>query len=73
MFCTRVTYFVVDKFDHNWGEMAHEAPEADEVTHRLAVCNMDWDRIKAKDIMMLLSSFSPTGGIVKKVTVSTGV
>ena len=37
---------------HDWGEVARggEVPHADETSRRLAVCNMDWDRISANDI-----------------------
>lgn len=31
---------------------------------------MDWDNIKAADIMVLLSSFLPAGGVIHKITVS---
>lgn len=38
-------------------------------TSRFAVCNLDWDRVKAADIMILLSSFCPRGGSVRQVTI----
>nr|XP_056712491.1 ESF1 homolog [Euleptes europaea] len=49
---------------HGWGELAKDAPRADKITHRLAVCNMDWDRLKAKDLLALFNSFTPKGGVI---------
>ena len=56
--------------EHEWGELDRDADRTDEITHRLALCNMDWDRIRAVDLMVLLSSFTPPGGLVRCVTVS---
>lgn len=58
-----------EEIDHNWGELDKEAETTDEITHRLAVCNMDWDRIRAVDLMVLINSFLPTGGFIRSVTV----
>ncbi|XP_014662001.1 PREDICTED: ESF1 homolog isoform X2 [Priapulus caudatus] len=55
--------------DAGWGELGADAPEAMEITARLAVCNMDWDNIKAADIYVMLSSFAPAGGILHSVTI----
>ena len=37
---------------HGWGEMARDGrvPHSEETSHRLAVCNMDWDRLSANDV-----------------------
>ena len=58
--------------EHDWAELDREAPPIadEETTSRLALCNMDWDRIKAQDIMVLLSSFLPPGGVISQVAVS---
>lgn len=56
--------------EHVWGELDVDAPRTDESTRRLAVCNMDWDRIRAADIMVLCHSFLPPAGVIMSVTVS---
>lgn len=51
--------------DHAWGELHVDAPMTDESTRRLAVCNMDWDKIRAEDIWVLCNSFlSPSSRLV---------
>ncbi|XP_037024608.1 ESF1 homolog [Bradysia coprophila] len=55
--------------EHVWGEMDAEAPTTEDSTRRLAACNMDWDRIRASDIMVLCNSFLPTGGAILSVTI----
>lgn len=40
-----------------------------EVTKRIACVNLDWDNVRAVDLMKAFSSFAPSGGRVKKVTV----
>lgn len=58
-----------DEIEHNWGELDKDAEKTDEITKRLAVCNMDWDRIRASDLMVLFSSFLPTGGLIESITI----
>lgn len=55
--------------DHVWGELDNNAETTEESTKRLAVCNMDWDRVRAVDLMVLFSSFLPPGGAVLSVKI----
>ncbi|XP_055906760.1 ESF1 homolog [Eupeodes corollae] len=55
--------------EHVWGELDRDAETTEESTKRLAVCNMDWDRIRASDIMVVCSSFLPPGGSILSVTI----
>lgn len=57
------------KMDHVWGELANDAETTEDSTNRLAVCNMDWDRVRAVDLMVLFSSFLPPGGSVLSVKI----
>ncbi|XP_053609293.1 ESF1 homolog [Plodia interpunctella] len=57
------------ELEHEWGELDADADTTDESTKRIAICNMDWDNIKAVDLMVLLSSFLPSGGVIHKVTI----
>lgn len=45
-----------------------EIPMGDE-TNRLAVVNMDWDNIKAKDLYKVFEAFKPKTGTIRNVTV----
>ncbi|KAJ8888133.1 hypothetical protein PR048_007620 [Dryococelus australis] len=58
-----------DELDHGWGELDQEAEQTDEATHRLALCNMDWDRIKASDLMVLFNSFLPQNRLIKSIAI----
>ncbi|XP_071438211.1 ESF1 homolog [Pithys albifrons albifrons] len=57
------------EIEHSWRELDKDAPRGEEITSRLAVCNMDWDRLKAKDLLALFSSFTPKGGTVFSVKI----
>ncbi|KAM9589386.1 ESF1 homolog [Trichechus inunguis] len=56
-------------FEHAWRELDKDAPQTNEITRRLAVCNMDWDRLKAKDLLALFNSFKPKGGVIFSVKI----
>ncbi|XP_060939544.1 ESF1 homolog isoform X1 [Limanda limanda] len=58
-----------EEIEHNWGELSKDARRSDEVSARLAVCNMDWDRMKARDLLALFNSFTPQGGAVLSVKI----
>uniref|UniRef100_A0A2M4BE51 Putative esf1 n=1 Tax=Anopheles marajoara TaxID=58244 RepID=A0A2M4BE51_9DIPT len=55
--------------EHVWGELDADVERTEDSTNRLAVCHMDWDRIRAVDIMVLLSSFLPPGNSIKSVKI----
>ncbi|XP_043787394.1 ESF1 homolog isoform X2 [Apis laboriosa] len=58
-----------EDIEHNWGELDKEAETTNEITHRLALCNMDWDRIRAVDLMVLFNSFLPLGGFISSIII----
>jgi len=60
---------IVTDIEHDWGELDKDAPRTSDATCRLAVCNMDWDRMRAVDILVLLNSFKPERGVIRSVTV----
>ncbi|XP_072398415.1 ESF1 homolog [Diabrotica undecimpunctata] len=58
-----------EEIDHKWGELDADAESTEEPTCRLAACNMDWDRMRAIDLMVLFNSFLPPGGVIKSVAI----
>ncbi|KAK4949037.1 pre-rRNA-processing protein esf1 [Elasticomyces elasticus] len=50
------------------GEQTEDIPEG-EVTHRLAAVNLDWDNIRATDILAVAASFVTSGGRIERVTI----
>ncbi|XP_058799477.1 ESF1 homolog [Phymastichus coffea] len=60
---------VENEIEHDWGELDKDAETTEEITCRLAACNMDWDRIRAVDLMVLFNSFLPPEGVIKSVTI----
>lgn len=47
--------------EHVWGELDHDAEKTDDSSRRIACLHMDWDRIRAVDILMMCNSFIPSG------------
>ena len=52
-----------EMFD-KWGELDAEAERTEDATDRLAVCNMDWDRVGADDIFLVRNNTVVLGYIV---------
>ncbi|XP_054166514.1 uncharacterized protein LOC128963986 [Oppia nitens] len=57
------------EIDHNWNEWAKDVPQTEVATKRFAICNIDWDRINATDLFVLINSFKPSGGSVVSVRI----
>ncbi|EME40559.1 hypothetical protein DOTSEDRAFT_74196 [Dothistroma septosporum NZE10] len=49
-------------------EQTEDIPMGD-VSRRIACVNLDWDNIRAADLMAVALSFAPTGGMVRNVTI----
>jgi len=66
-----------DESEDEESDVESEVDEIDRIKHiaegdetsRLALVNMDWDKIKAVDILKVLSGFKPDTGIIKSVTI----
>lgn len=55
-----------------WGEAddsAEAAPLTGEETSRLACCSLDWAHLRAVDLLVMLRSFAPRGGAVRRISV----
>lgn len=50
------------------GEQTEQVPMG-EVSKRIAAVNLDWDNIRAADIMAVAKSFAPTAGRIESVTI----
>jgi hypothetical protein len=62
---------VEEELEHEWGELDQDAERTEDSSRRIACMHMDWDRIRAVDIMVLCNSFIPAGaGSVLSVKVS---
>ena len=49
-FHVRALYVNVLQVPLQWGEEGQDVLKGEETGHRLAVCNMDWDKISAQDL-----------------------
>lgn len=58
-----------DEIDHKWAEWDRDVPQIENATHRIAICNLNWDHIKAVDLFVLLNSFKPSSGTVNSVRI----
>ena len=54
---------------HDWADLEGNVEEVQEATSRLAICNLDWDRITSRDIFTVLNSFKPNNGFIRSVKV----
>ncbi|CAG8519682.1 18680_t:CDS:10 [Acaulospora morrowiae] len=58
-----------DDDDDSLKEEAEEQIRFGEKTHRFAVVNLDWDNVKASDLMKLFNSFKIDGSVIKSVRI----
>jgi hypothetical protein len=58
----------MDAEEYNEGVLQQELVYGEE-THRIAVINCDWERIRAVDLLVVSSSFCPSTGLVKSVNI----
>lgn len=59
----------LDLADETAGQEQTEDIPMGEVSRRIAAVNLDWDNIRAMDIMAVASSFAPTEGKIESVTI----
>jgi len=52
-----------------WGELDHGVRKVEWTSKRLAVCNLDWEKMTAEDIFVALESFKPEEGQIVSVEV----
>lgn len=54
---------------NSWGELDRGAKRVEWASRRIAICNLEWDRLKAEDLMIVLNSSKPEGGKVESVAI----
>ena len=52
-----------------WQEEEEKVPEIKKITNRLALVSYDWKHLGADDVFMIMNSFKPTRGLIKRVDV----
>lgn len=55
--------------DDAWGELDKGVRRVEWAGRRFAVCNLDWDRLKAADIVVILNSFKPPTGQIDSLSI----
>ena len=62
---------VQDRFNihEKWGALDHNVPHVEWTSRRLAVCNLDWDKMTAEDVLVSLNSFKPAEGEILSIHV----
>lgn len=58
-----------EDIEHPWGEMDVSTKTTETATRRLAVCNLDWDRVTATDLFVLFNSFKRRDGVIESVKI----
>ena len=48
---------------HAWGQLDTDCPTGETTSSRLAVCNIDWDRLGANDIFSELMCLGNVGTV----------
>eukprot|EP00056_Hartaetosiga_gracilis_P005326 m.83647 g.83647 ORF g.83647 m.83647 type:complete len:113 (+) comp12129_c1_seq4:388-726(+) len=58
-----------DVWDRREEEEEEEIERSEDVSKRLAVCNLDWENVSATDILVLFSSFISRSDTVESVDI----
>ena len=55
--------------DDLFEELEKDVTHVEWASTRLAICNMEWDSLRAEDIFLVLNSFTPDSGKIQSVSV----